>query len=201
MKKNRLISTVIAGTLAAAIVVGGGTFAYLKDSTSTVENKFNNNYVDVELTETQHGSEENVYSILPGTTAQKNPTVTYKSSVDSYVFVKVTDTVNADTQAVDYTVITTGEGAWTELTSAAGENYKVYYQEKSATLNPDGEDLQVLTDNKVTYKQSYNNNAGTAEKGNLTFQAFAIQKIKSENAAGESVDFTPAEAWAQLNQQ
>ena len=143
-----------------------------------------------------------VRTIQASVTAEKDPTVTYKSSVDSYVFVKVTDTVNADTQAVDYTVITTGEGAWTELTGdnlGLAANEKLYFREMGAVDTEVGTDLPILKDNKVTYTQSYSNNAGTAEKGDLTFQAYAIQKIKSENAAGESVDFTPTEAWAAIN--
>lgn len=196
MKKNRLISTVIAGTLAAAIVVGGGTFAYLKDSTSTVQNKFNNNYVDVEIKETGADSTTLIknYNILPGTTADKDPTVTYKSSVGSYVFVKVTDTVNTKGQkdVVNYSIVTD----WTELTGdnlGLAANEKLYVREMGAVDTENGIDLPILKDNKVTYTQSYSNNAGTAEKGNLTFQAFAIQKV-----SGDSTDFTPAEAWAQL---
>lgn len=63
MKKKNIAVTATAIALAVVLVLGGGTFAYLSDSTGTVKNEFDTNYNDVELDETT-GSD---YDIVPGT--------------------------------------------------------------------------------------------------------------------------------------
>ncbi len=50
--KKSILSTSLAVTLAAATIIGGGTYAYLHDSTEDVVNSFKANQVTVELTET-----------------------------------------------------------------------------------------------------------------------------------------------------
>ena len=62
-KKTKFLTTGLAVALAAAMLVGGGTFAYLQSSTGDVVNQFDANKVMVSLAETT-GSE---YHIIPGT--------------------------------------------------------------------------------------------------------------------------------------
>ena len=172
--KKRFLSTAIAGTLAAAILVGGGTFAYLKDKTEKVKNTFKAQSVTVELTETTGGT----YKILPGQTVSKNPKVTPKVEVDSYLFVKVDD------KAKDTVKYDIAEG-WEKLTLNDSEDV-VYYREVTAEDNiPEG-GFSVLKNDQVTFNSELENNEG--DDTTLAFTAYVIQK------AGFT---SPAEAYAE----
>ena len=83
-KKNVIVGGV-AVSLAAVMLVGGGTFAYLKGETDPITNSFRTNQVQVSLEETTG----NEYNIIPGTTQRKDPKVTVNNTVDAYVFVEV----------------------------------------------------------------------------------------------------------------
>ena len=112
-KKKKLLTTGLAVALAALLLIGGGTFAYLQAQTDDTVNTFSTNEVKVDLTET---TGEN-YNIIPGTTQKKDPKVTVDNSVDAYVYVKVTDKTDG---LVTYEI---AEG-WTKL-----EGYDdVYYR-------------------------------------------------------------------------
>ena len=89
MKLNRksVFAISLAVVVAMMIAVGGGTIAYLKGSTEDEVNAFQTNKVMVELTETT-GSD---YNIIPGTSQAKDPKVIVDNTVDSYVYVEVTD--------------------------------------------------------------------------------------------------------------
>lgn len=172
--KKRFLSTAIAGTLAAAILVGGGTFAYLKDKTEKVENKFKAQSVTVELTETTGGT----YRILPGQTVSKDPKVTPKVEVDSYLFVKVDDNAK---KTVTYDI---AEG-WEKLTLNDSEDV-VYYRVVTAEDNiPEG-GFSVLKNDQVTFNSKLENKEG--DDTTLAFTAYVIQK------AGFT---SPAEAYAE----
>ncbi len=75
--KKKKLTTSLAVALAALLLIGGGTFAYLQSNTEDVVNTFNANQVTVELTETTGGD----YNIIPGTTQEKDPTVTVNATV------------------------------------------------------------------------------------------------------------------------
>lgn len=116
-KKNKLVLSVASVALAASLLIGGGTLAYLRAESTPVVNEFKANKVEVELTETGDGQ----YNIIPGTSEEKDPTVTVDNSVDAYVYVEVTDTTDG---LVGYTI---AEG-WALL-----DGYdNVYYREVSA---------------------------------------------------------------------
>ena len=85
--KKKVVITGLAVVLAAAMALGGGTYAYLQGTTEDVVNNFNTNKVLVELNETTG----NDYNIIPGTTQEKDPKVTVDATVDSYVYVEVRD--------------------------------------------------------------------------------------------------------------
>lgn len=174
-KKNALVTS-LAVMLAAAVVIGGGSFAYLQSSSENVVNNFDTNKVDVELEETTG----NQYDIVPGTTEEKDPTVTIDNTVDSYLYVKVTDKTDG---LVTYSI---AEG-WTLLDGYSEEDsVRVYYR----TVKADAADktYSVLADNQVTYDKGLENSDMLDENGNLkaglqlSFEAFAIQQDPFNNA-------------------
>ena len=178
-KKKKLLATGLAVALAALLLIGGGTFAYLQAQTGDTVNTFSTNEVQVKLEETT-GSQ---YNIIPGTTQEKDPKVTVDNSVDAYVYVKVTDNTE---ELVTYEI---AEG-WTKL-----EGYDdVYYREVAAS--EDAQEFYVLKDNKVTYSAALENSDMLDEEGNLkdgialTFKAFAIQQKGFEN--------DPKAAWLKI---
>lgn len=165
MKKNRLVSTAIAGTLAAAILVGGGTFAYLKANTEPVTNTFTAQTVEVSLAETTG----NTYTILPGSESAKDPKVTVPSNVnvDSFVFVKVDDTTKG---AVTWNIA----DGWTPVDGTTN----VY--SRAVTASNEDQIFDVLKDNKVTYSADLEN--GVGDKTTLSFTAYLIQQNGFDNA-------------------
>ena len=178
-KKKKLLTTGLAVALAALLLIGGGTFAYLQSESKDVVNKFKTNEVQVELTETGNGQ----YNIIPGTTETKDPTVTVDNSVDAYVYVKVTDKTEG---LVTYDI---AEG-WTKL-----DGYDdVYYREVDA--NTTDNVFSVLKNDEVTYSAALENSDMLDEEGNLkdgialTFKAFAIQQKGFEN--------DPKAAWLKI---
>lgn len=176
------VSVALIGVMGAA-----GTFAYLQDSTEDVVNTFETNEVKVTLEETT----ANQYNIIPGTSESKDPKVTVDNTVDSYVFVKVTD---ASDGIIQYDI---AEG-WTRL-----DGYdNVYYREVAA--NADVKDFSVLAGDKVSYAASLTNKDMEDADGNLkenvklTFTAYAIQKVKGTAEDGTDTAFGPEEAWLQI---
>ena len=61
MKKLRIITTVTAVALAAVLLIGGGTFAYLQGESENVVNNFKTNQVNVSISETGDAQ----YKIVP----------------------------------------------------------------------------------------------------------------------------------------
>ncbi len=186
MGKNnkRIFTTGLAVALAATLLIGGGTLAYLQSNTENVVNEFDTNKVVVELSETTGAS----YNIVPGTEQTKDPTVTIDNTVDAYVFVEVTDTTGG---FVSYEI---AEG-WSLLSGYTN----VYYREVAAAA--DVKAFPVLKDNKVKYASSLENSDmvdadGQLKSGiNLIFKASAVQQegftsapYAYEGKAGLSLD-------------
>ena len=162
--KKNVITASLAVTLAAAAVLGGGTYAYLQSNTDDTVNTFNTNQVTVSLEETT-GSE---YEIIPGTSQDKDPTVKVNNTLDAYVFVSVRDTTDG---MVTYEIA----DGWTLLDGYTG----VYYREVAA--DAPSKDFAVLKDNTVFYSAELENSDmlnsdGSLKDGlELTFKAYAIQ--------------------------
>ena len=162
-KKNVIVGGV-AVSLAAVMLIGGGTFAYLKGETDPITNSFRTNQVQVSLEETTG----NEYNIIPGTTQRKDPKVTVKNSVDAYVFVEITDETD---NLVDYAIA----DGWMPLNGVPN----VYYRFVSAAQ--DVKEFSVLKNDEVRYSKALENHDMTDGSGslkrdiNLTFNAVAIQ--------------------------
>lgn len=184
MNKKKLVTSVAGVALAVVLLAGSATFSYLKDSTSTIKNEFNTNQVTVELTE--DGIDANntkEYEIIPGTSASKNPTVTVDATVDSYVFVNVTDTTDG---LVEYDIA----DGWIEL--ATKDNTTTYYRAvaKDATET----EFDVIKDKTVYYSADLENSdmldsTGALKDGiELTFEAFAIQQGGFSGVAAAAIE-------------
>ena len=73
MQKKKILTAALASTLAATVIAGAGTFAYLQANTGTITNKFGKNAeegLDITLTETgvtldNEGNGEKIYEIKP----------------------------------------------------------------------------------------------------------------------------------------
>ncbi len=144
-KKKSIIVTGAAVMLAAAMALGGGTYAYLQGTTTKdVVNNFNTNKVLVTLEE-KTGSN---YNIIPGTEQAKDPKVTVDNTVDSYVYAIVTDNTNG---LVKYDIA----DGWTLLNGWDGEHTKVYYRE--VTKDAAAKEFSVLAGDKVAYDAGIHN--------------------------------------------
>ena len=170
--KNRILTTGLGVTLAAALVLGGGTYAYLQSTTEDVVNNFKANKVLVSLEE-DTGSQ---YNIIPGTSQDKDPKVTLDATVSSYVYVEVNDATNG---LVTYEL---AEG-WTLL-----DGYdNVYYREAAGSGT--AQEFEVLKDNRVSYDAALENSdmlnadGGLKKDFTLSFKAYAIQKDGFADAA------------------
>lgn len=164
VSKKSIAITGVAVSLAAVMLVGGGTFAYLKGETDPITNSFRTNQVQVSLEETTG----NEYNIIPGTTQRKDPKVTVNNTVDAYVFVEITDETD---NLVDYAIA----DGWISLDGVPN----VYYRFVSAAQ--DVKEFSVLANDEVRYSKALENHDMTDGSGslkrdiNLTFNAVAIQ--------------------------
>lgn len=164
VSKKNIAITGVAVSLAAVMLIGGGTFAYLKGETDPITNSFRTNQVQVSLEETTG----NEYNIIPGTTQRKDPKVTVNNTVDAYVFVEITDETD---NLVDYAIA----DGWMPLNGVPN----VYYRFVSAAQ--DVKEFSVLANDEVRYSKALENHDMTDGSGslkrdiNLTFNAVAIQ--------------------------
>lgn len=186
-RKNVLTAS-LAVILSAAMLIGGGTYAYLQGETHEVKNNFKTNQVLVDLDETTG----NDYNIIPGTTQEKDPKVTVTNTVDAYVYVEVTDATDG---LVDYEIA----DGWIKL-----DGYdNVYYREVAA--DADTKEFPVLKDNSVSYDATLENSDMVDIEGNLkqgvslTFNALAIQKAPFDNEKDAYEEMLPADSTLAVN--
>lgn len=169
LNKKNIITGSVAVSLAAMLLIGGGTFAYLKDDVPAVKNNFKTNNVLVDLDETT-GSD---YNIIPGTSQDKNPRITVDNTVDAWVYAIVEN--NTD-NLVDFDIA----DGWQKLDGWDLGNMTVYYRAVGA--NDDVKEFPVLKGDKVSYDKSLENSDmidadGNLKAGlNLTFTSYAIQQ-------------------------
>ena len=159
-KFKKVLTSVLAVVLAFAMLIGGGTYAYLQSSTEDVKNSFATNSVEVKLAETTGDK----YNIVPGTEQAKDPKVTVKNTVDAYVYVEVKD----NTQGLITYAIADG---WAKL-----DGYdNIYYRE--VLEDADVKEFSVLAGDKVSYSKDLTNEDMKGKYGvSLTFNATASQK-------------------------
>lgn len=144
MKKKNLLMMALSLCMVAVIAVGG-TLAYMTATDTKLTNTFTfAENISVSLWETEpvatgnediQGNQETGFSytnVVPGQTLNKKPEVSVTTSVDTYVFVKVTPSTNVS--VVDYNTYDadTKPNGWKKLTGVEGVD-NVWYKEQDGT--------------------------------------------------------------------
>ncbi|MCD8025520.1 MAG: hypothetical protein LUF33_00930 [Clostridiales bacterium] len=163
--KSKVLTSALAVALAALLLIGGASIAYLQDNTNTITNTFDNsNEVSVDIDESK-----TEFEIIPGTSETKDPQVTVDTTVAAYVYVVVDDNTQG---LVTYSI----DSGWTKL-----DGYdNVYYRAVDADTN---ETFDVLAGNTVSYDSSLTNeDLANASDVTLAFTAYAIQQASFTDA-------------------
>ena len=183
MQKGKVLSIVMASTLAATLVAGAGTFAYLQANTGTITNKFGKaaegeDYLLLKLEETgvtldEQGNGEKSYTIKAGEQDDKDPTVTVTNTIDVFTFVEISDKTTLEGQKlVKYAV----DNGWTELTGiyCADENVTdIFY--RIVPADADNKIFSVIESDKINYAGKVTKNEIDENNVTLAFQAHCIQ--------------------------
>lgn len=175
MKKKNLLMMALSLCLVAVVAVGG-TLAYLSDSSASVTNTFTFGTIDVTLSEDQPlatgnetitVNEDNGYSyanVVPGQTLNKAPKLTVTTSVDAYVFARVTVGENMNLGNIT-------EG-WTQVPETTNVWYKAVSGQESM------QDLGTLF-NQVTVGTTALESDDTL--GTIKIEVAAVQKAGFDN--------------------
>lgn len=192
MKKSFIV------LLALVLIVGiavGGTVAWLTATSDTVTNTFTTSDISVTLAESANLD----LKIVPGASTKKDPKAKVNSGSEyCWLFVKIEEQNNIFDTSKKYVTYEIA-GGWTQLTADKDGNPitdLVYYRKVDGTTNKLDTDYSVLKDDQVTFNSDITKtNMPTATNApKLIFTAYASQLYKS---AG--VEFTPAEAWANIS--
>lgn len=201
--RNRRVLTTVALMLVVCIASIGGTIAWLQDTTTPVVNTFSTSDINIWMTETVNGEtkkttategiDNDFFKMVPGTSEPKDPRVVIGAgSEDSWVFLKVTETIEEGHRFNDYIEYEIDANNWSELTGvtpAAGE--KIYYCKYSQRDDTDIV-IKVLKDEKVSYPTSITKEDMEAlqvkpdtsyvpEIPSLSFEAYAVQMATFED--------------------
>ncbi len=183
MQKKKVLSIVMASTLAATLVAGAGTFAYLQANTGTITNRFGKaaegeDYLLLKLEETgvtldEQGNGEKSYTIKAGEQDDKDPTVTVTNTIDVFTFVEISDKTTLEGQKlVKYAV----DNGWTELAGiyCTDENVTdIFY--RIVPADADNKIFSVIDSDKINYAGKVTKNEINENDVTLAFQAYCIQ--------------------------
>ena len=177
--------------LALVLVIGcavGGTIAWLTAQTAPVVNTFTYGDINIELTETKPDNRQ--AKIIPGVDIEKDPKVTVKANSEAcWLFVKVEEEGTFVTNKVTYSIA----DGWTKGDDDTKIPENVYYRKVDAVTMD--KDFAVLKDNKIYVREDLKKeDIKDINDPKLTFTAYASQLHKDA-----STEFTPAEAWANVN--
>ena len=137
MTKRKIAIAIAAAALAGTCAIGG-TLAWLT-ATDEKTNSFTVGNVDVTVTES---NEDGNYTVAPGVQTEKDPKITVTAnSVDSYVFVKVTNGTeglitpyeNIDGEYTALAAANTQDGNWTYVTTDTDGSFIYVYTGSKAT--------------------------------------------------------------------
>ena len=184
MQKKKLLTITLASTLAATLVAGAGTFAYLSANTGTITNKFGKSaegedYLQLKLEETgvildAKGNGDKSYIIKAGEQDDKDPTVTVTNNVDVFTFVEISDKTELDgNKIVTYTV----DAGWTKLDGVTSPNQDVtdvYYRVVGA--DDENKVFSVISEDRITYADTVTDEEIKEDDVTLAFQSFSIEK-------------------------
>ena len=198
MKTKKILALALAAVLLVAVSVAG-TLAYLADYTQPVLNTFSPAGIDINLDETETGW---TMQMIPGTSKAKDPIVSVEktTTVDIFLFVKFEETV--DENYLTYESTLTGNG-WALVD---GET-NVYYRPVTADEIKNGiactdcrddglAHWHLLADDEVSIADNVGANLDQIPGGTMTWTAYAIQQMGSNN-----IVMSPEDAWAALKTQ
>lgn len=193
MKKRSFLMTVLAMVLVAVISVGA-TFAYLTAQDKEVVNTFKfANDMTVTLTEPvptptkdekiteKTGDEKGMTyeNVVPGQTLGKAPTISTNTSVDAYVFVKI----SGASEKVWPTAINSD---WTKL-EADTHNNGVWYRTVEGKVGADGkaelQDLGAIFETVTVGAADLTNKSTDINLGDIKIQVYEIQQVGFNTAA------------------
>ena len=181
---NKVLKAITIVACAAMLVAGSvaATLAYIATKTNPITNTFVAGDVTITLTETT-GSD---YTMVPGTTIEKDPIITVsQGSEKCWLFVKVTETEHFD----DYLTYSM-DASWTPYAGEEGVYYCLVDAKNAQQI------VHVLANDKITAnadctKEQYNDIIASGDKPTLTFTAYAVQYVGFE----ETVDNYIENAW------
>lgn len=180
--KKKVLALVLAMVL-VVVGVAAGTLAWLTAKSDTVTNTFTTSDIKVKLEETK-----NNFKMIPGYDIQKDPKATVLAgSEECFLFVKLEKSANFD----DFMTYEMADG-WTLV-----EGQTNVYSRKVVTADI-GTAYSVLKGDKVTVKGEVTKAMMEGLSANtlptLTITAYASQLHKDA-----AMEFTAAEAWANVN--
>ncbi|MCD7785493.1 MAG: right-handed parallel beta-helix repeat-containing protein [Oscillospiraceae bacterium] len=222
MTRKKLITIAVAVIFAVTMVIGGGTLAYLTGGSVGLTNQSTQNFNWVSISETGASDDgtgsgnllNSSYEIVPGTSQDKDPTVSVSYSLDSYVFITIEDTTGGEIFEFDV-----DPDYWTLLTSTTdsdGVITYVYYhlceeaESGSTSAEANGvtyykNSYPVLEDNSISYLSSVDNETLVAEFSDtgdptfyddveykLVFQAYIVQ---ADVVGDDGVNDDPTTCW------
>ena len=188
MKKN-ILTTLVACILVAALAVGG-TLAYMTASDDRVTNTFEfANGMTVSLTEAQPkatGDETitagtkgyNYTNVTPGQELNKAPEVSVTTSVDAYVFVRIS---GFDGNLISCKGITAG---WTKLNGVVADETNangVYYKTVDGAAG--AQDLGTVFEKVTIGTNQIGTDGKTLKIPNVVIEVAAIQQVGFADAA------------------
>lgn len=190
--KKKTVALILALVMVFGAAVGG-TIAWLTDTTAEVKNTFTVGKVAITLDETDVDDSTpnadrdiaNEYQMIPGTTYEKDPTVTVTAdSEDCYLFVKFEEK-NSPATYLTYTSKLNADNGWTKLDGEDDVWYRVVNKAdttKTFTLLA-GNDTYTNGCITVNADTVTNANMADAAQAELVYTAYACQKANFATAA------------------
>lgn len=190
------LALILSLVLVAGCVVGG-TLAWLTAQSGTVTNTFTTSDITVKLEETTGDA----YKMIPGYTLTKDPKATVVSGSEAcWLFVKLEKSENFD----QYLTYEMADG-WTQLTEDKDSDPisdLIFYRKVDGAENQIGTPYSVLKDDQVTVLGTVTKEmmeAANTAQPKLTITAYAHQLYTGATGEnGAKVEFTAAEAWANI---
>ena len=182
MKKK--LTMVVSLLLVMALSIGG-TLAYLTAESETITNTFTIGNIEISLAETTGTT----YTVVPGATVDKNPTVTVKKGSEAcWLYACVENNVQVTVEGKQVTVAELNIGAdWKEV--ATKDNKTLYrYTEAAVAANADADqDFGIFT--TVTFdgdKITAENRADITDADTIVVKAFAHQSAEVGMTAADT---------------
>lgn len=176
MNMKKIVASAAALSLTAAVAVGG-TLAWLQDSSDTITNTFvwnDDNNITLTLTETGAVDNEKEYTIVPGATQDKDPTLHLTTATESYVYVVIDNQLGSD---VTMNGLDTN---WTAITNSNSKITGTVYTWKTGKTTSNN-DMSVF--DTITYSNALNAETGNSLNGKkIVITGYAVQASAGADA-------------------